>query len=88
VLTQSIQDAQEQDAEEFFRLYLDALDEELLVLLRSSGGQKSATSPPGEEREVSRSGQPGVDAGKRGSKVRQLFHLFLLSLALLMDAWS
>jgi ubiquitin C-terminal hydrolase len=75
VLTQCIQDGQQQDAEEFFRLYLDALDEELLALLGSSSSQKSIAAPPGEEREVSQSGQ--ADAGIRSSKVRQLCHPFL-----------
>ena len=69
---QCLQDGQQQDAEELFRLYLDALDEKLLGLLASSSGQKSATAPPGDEREL---GQ--ADAGERGSKVRQLFYLFL-----------
>ncbi|KAH9987821.1 hypothetical protein BJV77DRAFT_770711 [Russula vinacea] len=55
----------EQDAEEFFRLYLDALDEELIqeliTVLASSSGHDSATAAPGVgEREVSRSGQTEV----------------------------
>ena len=76
MLTQCIQDGQQQDAEEFFRLYLDALDEELLALPASSSGQKSATAPPGvEESEVSQSVQTDVE--DRGSKVRQLFYLSL-----------
>ena len=38
----------------FFRLYLDALDEELLALLASMDGHKLATAAPGvEEREES-----------------------------------
>ncbi|KAH9987814.1 hypothetical protein BJV77DRAFT_1024376, partial [Russula vinacea] len=45
---------QQQDAEEFFRLYLDALDEEL--------------APGVEEREVSQSGQ--TDVVTRGFTVR------------------
>ncbi|KAF8464932.1 hypothetical protein DFH94DRAFT_639948, partial [Russula ochroleuca] len=51
-------DGQQQDAEELFRLYLDALDEELLALLASICAHNSATVAPGvEEREVSQSGQ-------------------------------
>ncbi|KAF8484493.1 hypothetical protein DFH94DRAFT_688909 [Russula ochroleuca] len=49
----------------FFRLYLDALDEELLALLASSSGQKSVTAPPGGEE--CESGH--ADAGNRDSKV-------------------
>ena len=60
------------DAEEFLRLYLDALDEELLTLLDSISGHKSVTAAPGvEEREVSQSGQ--TDMGERGFTVRQSF---------------
>jgi hypothetical protein len=58
----------------FFRLYLDALDEELLALLASSSGQKSVTAPPGGEE--CESGH--ADAGNRDSKVIQLFHTSLL----------
>jgi len=74
MLASYLKDGQQQDAEEFFRLYLDALDEELLALLASNGGHKSATATSGvEEREVSQSGQ--TDIGKQGFTVRQLFHL-------------
>ncbi|KAF8467101.1 hypothetical protein DFH94DRAFT_639069 [Russula ochroleuca] len=61
-------DNQQQDAEEFFRLYLDALDEELLALLASSSGHDSTTATPGaEKREVSQSGQTDVpDVVTRG----------------------
>ncbi|KAF8475266.1 hypothetical protein DFH94DRAFT_117972 [Russula ochroleuca] len=61
-------DGQQQDAEEFFHLYLDALDEELLALPASISGHKLASTAPGvgreEEREVSQSGQTNM--GKRG----------------------
>jgi hypothetical protein len=54
----------------FLRLYLNALDEELLALLASTTGYKSAAAAPGlEEREVSQSDQ--TDVGKRGLMVRQ-----------------
>ncbi|KAF8467097.1 hypothetical protein DFH94DRAFT_639094 [Russula ochroleuca] len=57
----SLLDNRQQDAEEFFRLYLDALDEELLALLASNSGHDPATAAPGvEEREVSQSGQTDV----------------------------
>jgi ubiquitin C-terminal hydrolase len=52
------QDGQQQDAEEFFRLYLDALDEELTALLTSGV----------EESEVSQSGP--TDVGNRDFAVR------------------
>ncbi|KAF8462482.1 hypothetical protein DFH94DRAFT_640676, partial [Russula ochroleuca] len=61
-------DGQQQDAEEFFRLYLDALDEELLTLSASIGGRKLATAAPEvEEREVSQSGL--TDVRKQGFMV-------------------
>ena len=70
-LSLCIQDGQQQDAEEFFRLYLDTLDEELVALLASISGHKSATAAPGvEECEVSQSGQTASDVGKRGLMVR------------------
>ena len=71
-LSNCVKDDKGGDAEEFFRLYLDALDEELLTLLASISGHKPATAAPGvEEREVSQSGQ--TDMGERGFTVRQLF---------------
>ncbi|KAF8471370.1 hypothetical protein DFH94DRAFT_637165 [Russula ochroleuca] len=49
-------DGQQQDAGEFFRHYLDVLDEELLALLASISGNKSGTGAPRvEEPEVSQS---------------------------------
>ena len=54
----------------FFRLYLDALDEELLAPLTSTSGHKLTTAALGvEEREVS--GQ--ADAENQDFMVRQLF---------------
>jgi len=53
-------DGQQQDAEEFFRLYLNALDEELPTLLASTSDHKLATAAPGveeSESDVSPSGQ-------------------------------
>ena len=71
-LSNCVKDGKSGDAEEFFRLYLDALDEELLTLLDSISGHKPATAAPGvEEREVPQSGQ--TDMGERGFTVRQLF---------------
>jgi hypothetical protein len=67
-----VKDGKSEDAEEFLRLYLDALDEELLVLLATISGHKSAPAAPGvEEHEVSQSGQ--TEMGKRGFSVRRLF---------------
>ncbi|KAF8471381.1 hypothetical protein DFH94DRAFT_637134, partial [Russula ochroleuca] len=64
-------DGQQQDAEEFFRLYLDALDEELRALLASISGHKSAAVTPGvEDREVSQSDLTDV-----GFMVRRLLFL-------------
>ncbi|KAH9991181.1 hypothetical protein BJV77DRAFT_963013 [Russula vinacea] len=61
----SFLNGQQQDAEEFFRLYLDALDDELLAQLACIGGHKSDTAAPGvEERQVSQSGD--TESGKRG----------------------
>ena len=60
----------------FFRLYLDALDEELLVLLASISDHVSAPAEPrAEGREVSQSSLTDVE--KRGFVVRQLLHLSL-----------
>ena len=70
----------QQDAEEFFRLYLDTLDEELLALLASISNHKWATAAIGvEEREVSQSGH--TDVGNRGFMVRQLLLLYLFALS-------
>ena len=78
-----MQDSQQQDAEEFFCLYLGALDQELLAL--STGGHRPATATSEvEEHEVIHSGQ--IDVGKRGFTVGHLFHLSELSYALLTDA--
>ncbi|KAF8475252.1 hypothetical protein DFH94DRAFT_635391 [Russula ochroleuca] len=64
-------EGQQQDVEEFFRLYLDALDEELLALLASISGHKSATTAPGvEEHEVSQSGQTDVE--KQGTMAESI----------------
>ena len=75
-----VKDGKSGDAEEFFRLYLDELDEELLTLLASISGPKLATAAPGvEERQ---SGQ--TDVGERSFTVRQVFHAELLISALLI----
>ncbi|KAH9972228.1 hypothetical protein BJV77DRAFT_1154981 [Russula vinacea] len=64
-------DGQQQDAEEFFRIYLDALEEESLALLASISGHKLAAAAPGvEEREMSQSGQ--IDVGRRSLKVESV----------------
>ncbi|KAF8494143.1 hypothetical protein F5888DRAFT_1926325 [Russula emetica] len=58
-------DGQQQDAEEFLCLYLDALDEELPALLASISGRQSASAAlEVEEREVSQSGQ--TEVGSQG----------------------
>jgi hypothetical protein len=76
-LTYCLQNGQQQDAEVFFRLFLEALDEELLALLASTSVHKPADAPQAEERGVSQSGQ--TDVGKQGIMVRQLLRLFELS---------
>ena len=71
-----MQNGQQQDAEEFLCLYLDALDEELAALLASvSGRQSSSAALEIEDRRVSQSGQTQV--GSQGFVVRQLFYLSL-----------
>ena len=78
-----VQNGQQRDAEEFFRLYLGALDEELLVLLASTSGHNSVTATLGvEERQMSRSGL--TEVVKRDLTVRQLFDLYVLSSPILM----
>ncbi|KAI0274429.1 hypothetical protein BGY98DRAFT_1098972 [Russula aff. rugulosa BPL654] len=59
-------DGQQQDAEEFLCLYLDALEEELLPLLTASisGLQTASASLEVEERDASQSGQ--TDVGSQG----------------------
>ena len=76
-----MQNGKQQDAEEFLRLYLDALDEELLARLASISGHKSATAAPGdEERQESQSAN--TDVGKRVVVVRQLFHSLFVELGI------
>ena len=73
-----VQDGQQQDAEEFFRLYLETLDEELLVLLASISGRKSAITAPGrgvEERNVSESDHTEVIKRGLTFTVRQLSYI-------------
>ena len=76
----------EQDAEEFLRLYLDALDGELPVLLASTSGRRSASAELKVERGVSQSGQTRVES--QGFAVRQLLHLPELNLGSIRNAWS
>ncbi|KAH9989170.1 hypothetical protein BJV77DRAFT_1069714 [Russula vinacea] len=69
-------DGQQWDTEEFFRLYLDALDEELPGLLVSLSGHKAAAVAPGlgvEDRKASQSDQTDVSF-----TVHQLFFLSAL----------
>jgi hypothetical protein len=54
-------------------MYLDALDEELLAVLTPASTHKAASAALEVEERVS---EPGLTTvGKRGSMVRQLFHL-------------
>ena len=75
MLALCVKEGQQQEAEKFFRLYLDALDEELLALLASTGHKSATATPIARERGVSQSGQ--TDMGKRGFVVRQIFHFSL-----------
>jgi hypothetical protein len=59
----------------FFRLYLDALDEELVALLASVIGHKATAAPGVEDHEVSQSGQ--TEVGKRGFMVRRFVFISL-----------
>jgi hypothetical protein len=66
----------QQDVEEFFRFYLNALDGELHALLASISGLKLATAAPGvEEGDTSASQSEQTELGKRGITVRRLFYL-------------
>ena len=75
MLSYCVKDGRHQDAEEVFRLYLDALDEELPALFTSISHDKSATivAPGVREREASQPGQTEVEG--RGFTVRQSFCL-------------
>ena len=80
-----VKDGQQQDAEEFLRLFLDAIDEELSALLASVSGRQSASATlEVDEREVSQSGQ--TEVGKEAFRVRQLFQISALNLALIKNA--
>jgi ubiquitin carboxyl-terminal hydrolase 10 len=47
----SFQGGQQEDAEEFFGFYLDALEEELLSVVNALSQPRSVKGPPVEERE-------------------------------------
>ena len=80
-----VKDGEQQDAEEFLSLYLDALDEELPALLVSISGRQSASAAlEVEEREGSQSGRAEMES--QGFVVRQSFHLSALNLALIKNA--
>jgi len=64
-----ILDGQEQDAEELFYAFLDALDEELFARIASISTHRPAAAAPSvgklKEKEVSHSGVGQIDVGKR-----------------------
>ncbi|KAI0260790.1 hypothetical protein BGY98DRAFT_1117213, partial [Russula aff. rugulosa BPL654] len=73
-----LMDGQQQDAEEFLSLYLNALDEELPTLLPSISGSQSASAVlEVEEHEASQSGQTEVGSlvGQFG---RVTYHAYIL----------
>jgi hypothetical protein len=69
VLVYCVQDGGQQDAEEFFSVYLNALDEELFALHTSINPHKPAyVEGLGEG---SQSGEGQTEVGKRDNIVRQ-----------------
>lgn len=80
MLAYHLQGGHQEDAEEFFGFYLDALEEELLALLASINPSKavSATHMVEEREEGPQSGEGWTEVGKRNRMiltrtVRQLF---------------
>jgi hypothetical protein len=68
-----VQDGGQQDAEEFFSVYLSALDDELLALLTPISTHKPASAAANVEelREGSHSVESQTEVGKRDDRVRQ-----------------
>ena len=67
-----VQDGGQQDAQEFFSVYLNVLDEELLALLTSISTHKPASALNVEElRGRSQSVEGQTEVGKRDNIVRQ-----------------
>jgi hypothetical protein len=73
MLLYCVQDGGQQDAEEFFSVYLNALDEELLAVFTSVSTHKPTSAALNVEglREGSRSGEGKTEVGKRDDIVRQ-----------------
>jgi hypothetical protein len=75
-----VKDGKCQNAEEFFGLYLAALDEELMELYTYIGIHKPASAPSVEELdEEARSAESQTEEGRRDYTVRQLFFLSAVS---------
>ena len=68
-----VQDGGQQDAQEFFSVYLNVLDEELLALLTSISTHKPASTALNVEelRERSQLVEGQTEVGKRDNIVRQ-----------------
>jgi hypothetical protein len=80
MLTYCVQDGQQQDAAEFLNLYLEALDEELVLVMPRAytSTHKSASAPGAEEREdETRSADDQIEVRRREYTVRQSFILSL-----------
>jgi hypothetical protein len=87
VLTYCIKDGKHEDAEEFFGLYLDALDEEL-VDTHISGHKPASTSGIQELLKEVQSTENQTPVGRRDHTVRQLSFLSSLSLTFLTHTWT
>ena len=72
-LVYCVKSGKHQDAEEFFGLYLDALDEELVELHTCISTHKVASTSSVEElEEEAQSAESQTEVGEQGYTVRQL----------------
>lgn len=85
MLVYRVKDGKHQDAEEFLRLFLNALDEELVAIQTYISTHKPVSAPSVEGlKEEAQAG--GVV--KRDYTVCQLFSLYPLNLTLPTNAWK
>ena len=88
MLAYRIKDVKTPDAEEFFRLYLDTLDEELVELYTCIDMHKLAPTTNVEEvEEGAQSADGQTEVGERDNPVRQLYSLSAPSLTSPTYAW-
>ena len=88
MLSYCIKDGKTPDAEEFFRLYLDTLDEELVELYTCINMHKLAPTTNVEEvEEGAQSAEGQTEVGERDNPVRQLYSLSAQSLTSPTYAW-